>query len=99
VYDFVRALTRPYPGAFTHLDGERWMIWSCALLPECLQSSAAPGTVIGPVRSPEPRACGQAVACREGSLVLCEVEAPDGHLLLGTALSDVEWKGRRFLDG
>lgn len=27
IHRFVRALTRPYPGAFTHLDGERVNIW------------------------------------------------------------------------
>jgi methionyl-tRNA formyltransferase len=28
VYDLVRALTPPYPGAFTYLDGERLTVWS-----------------------------------------------------------------------
>ena len=28
VYDFVRALTRPYPGAFTHYRGDKWQVWS-----------------------------------------------------------------------
>jgi methionyl-tRNA formyltransferase len=27
IYDFVRAQTRPYPGAFTFLNSRRWTIW------------------------------------------------------------------------
>ncbi len=33
VYDLVRGVTRPYPGAFTYLDGRKWIVWSAALLP------------------------------------------------------------------
>src|SRR5262249_54857652 len=28
IYDFVRAQTMPYPGAFSHLDGYKVTIWS-----------------------------------------------------------------------
>lgn len=31
VYDFVRALTRPYPGAFTFLNGEKLYVWEASL--------------------------------------------------------------------
>jgi methionyl-tRNA formyltransferase len=31
LYDWVRALTHPYPGAFTHLDGRRVFVWKAAL--------------------------------------------------------------------
>ena len=67
VYDFVRALSRPYPGAFSFLNKQRWIIQSCALLPDELVSNADPGTVLGSVFSPVAEACGLVVACGSGS--------------------------------
>ena len=93
VYDFVRALTRPYPGAFSFLNKQRWIIQSCALLPDELVSNADPGTVLGSVFSPVAEACGQVVACGSGSVVILELEESDGRVLKGSALSDPEWKG------
>jgi methionyl-tRNA formyltransferase len=29
IYDFVRAQTRPYPGAFAEIDGKKICIWRC----------------------------------------------------------------------
>lgn len=44
ICNLVRAVTRPYPGAFTFLDGEKVFIWKATPLNE--NSGAAPGTVI-----------------------------------------------------
>jgi methionyl-tRNA formyltransferase len=93
IYDFVRALTRPYPGAFGRLAGERWTIWQAALLPASLSRQNRPGTVLGPVRSPKGDACGQVVACGGGAVVLLELEAEDGRVLRGYDLADQEWTG------
>src|SRR5207302_8104694 len=67
VYDFIRALTRPYPGAFSWLDGTRWTVWQAALLLSGNGTTAPvePGTVLGPLVSPVAEACGQMVACGE----------------------------------
>lgn len=94
VYDFVRALTRPYPGAFSILDGQRWIIQSCALLPDPGIGSATAGMILGPVVSPSAAACGLAVACSRGTVVILELESPDGQILSGTALSDTNWTGK-----
>jgi methionyl-tRNA formyltransferase len=96
VYDFVRALTRPYPGAFGHLDGRRWTVWQAALLPPPLTNGAVPGQVIGPVISPEPAACGLAVQCHGGGVVLLEVENDDGVVLRGPALAEQPWTGKQW---
>lgn len=96
VYDFIRALTRPYPGAFSALAGRRWRIWSSALPPSSGVSSHLPGAVLGPVLSPVGEACGQLVACGEGSLVLLELEADDGSVVRGRALSELPWTGLRW---
>jgi methionyl-tRNA formyltransferase len=97
VYDLVRAVTRPYPGAFSELDGRRWLLWRCALLPGS-EPGARPGTVVGPLRSPAPDACGQVVQCGRGQVVLLDVEG-DGETLRGPLLSDQEWTGRCWGDG
>ena len=98
VYDFVRALTRPYPGAFGWLNGKRWTVWQCAILPGNCFPGAAPGENIGPVRSPVDGACGQAVACGEGAVVLLELEGEDGRILKGRQLSDQIWEGKMWGD-
>jgi methionyl-tRNA formyltransferase len=95
VYDFVRALTRPYPGAFSALDGKRWWIWEAALPPD-RGVVAAPGEVVGPVRSPLASACGQLVACGSGGVILLEVEDETGTRLRGQELSEQPWTGKRF---
>jgi len=95
VYDFIRALTRPYPGAFSALDGHVWKIWQAALSPDT-RNGHTPGQVIGPVLSPQNDANGQLVACGSGSVVLLEVEADDGTVLSGTALSSQPWAGKQW---
>jgi len=96
VYDLVRAVTRPYPGAFSTLAGRRWLIWRCALLPGN-RRGARPGIVVGPLRSPTSDACGQVVQCGRGQVALLEVEA-EGETLGGTWLSDQLWTGRCWED-
>ena len=97
IYDFVRALTRPYPGAFSTLDGRQWWIWDAALPPDLGPiAGAEPGEILGPVVSPAQAACGQLVACGSGGLILLEVEDAAGNRLRGRALSDQPWMGLRF---
>jgi methionyl-tRNA formyltransferase len=108
VYDLVRALARPYPGAFGRLDGRTWRIWQCALLPA---ENPAPhveggsgrgpqaGEVVGPLRSPVAAACGQVVRCGAGQVALLELEGEDGDVLTGPRLSDQPWTGRRWAVG
>src|SRR6266487_1866839 len=66
LYDWVRAQTRPYPGAFTFLGDERLVVWRAR--PVDLDQEAPAGTVVG--REGE----AAVVACGEGGLVLEEVE-------------------------
>lgn len=97
VYDFVRALTRPYPGAFSSLDGKQWWIWEAALPPDRGRiAGAVPGEVLGPVVSPAQAACGQLVACGSGAVVLLEVEDDAGTRLRGEQLSEQQWTGKRW---
>jgi methionyl-tRNA formyltransferase len=65
LYDWVRAQTRPYPGAFTYLGDEKVVVW--AARPVAFEGDAAAGTVV---------AEGPVVACGEGALLLEELDAP-----------------------
>lgn len=97
VYDFIRALTRPYPGAFSMLDGKKWCVWDAALVPDTGPiPGTAPGDVLGPVVSPCASACGQMVACGSGAVILLELEDESGTALHGQRLSDEHWDGKRF---
>ena len=90
IYNFVRALTRPYPGAFSFMDGVRWTIQSSALLPGGLpaaRSGFKAGTIVGPCFSPINDACGIVVQCGEGQILLLELERSDGNRLRGPELS------------
>ena len=64
---WVRAQTRPYPGAFTFLGDERIVVWRAR--PVERSADAPAGTVV------ELRADGPVVACGEGALLLEELEA------------------------
>lgn len=96
VYDFIRALTRPYPGAFSALNGVDWWIWDAALPPDLGPSGATPGDVLGPVKSPAEAACGQLVACGTGTIILLEVQSATGLRLNGRALAEQSWTGQRW---
>ena len=100
VYNFVRALTRPYPGAFSFLGGKKWFIWQSALLPEIVDvSQVISGEVIGSVCSPVANACGQIVKCGSGVLLVLEVEEENGEVIMGRELSNTLWKGLVWSNG
>jgi methionyl-tRNA formyltransferase len=78
LFDWVRAQTRPYPGAFTFLGDEKVIVW--AARPVELAEPGPPGTIV------EIRAEGPVVACGEGGLVLEEIQTNAGGLTVGTVL-------------
>ena len=78
LHDWVRAQTRPYPGAFTYLGDEKVVIWRAR--PVELDEEAPAGTVVG--RDGE----AVIVACGEGGLVLEEVEGVAEPLPVGARL-------------
>jgi len=96
VYNWIRALTKPYPGAFSWLDGRRWLVWQAALLPGTAAALGPPGEILGPVVSPAEQACGQLVACRQGAVALLELETDDGAVLCGRRLAEQPWTGKRW---
>jgi methionyl-tRNA formyltransferase len=69
LYDWVRAQTRPYPGAFTYLGDEKVVVWRAR--PVGLAGGIPAGTIV------EEREEGPVVACGEGGLLLEEVESAE----------------------
>jgi methionyl-tRNA formyltransferase len=78
LHDWVRAQTRPYPGAFTFLGDEKIVVWRAR--PVELEETAPAGTIVA--ERPE----GPVVACGEGALLLEEVETQARDLAVGTRL-------------
>src|SRR5438067_4840807 len=74
LHDWVRAQTRPYPGAFTYLGDDKVVVWSAR--PVVFAGEAPAGTIV---------AEGPVVACGEGALLLEEVE-PARELPVGAVL-------------
>jgi methionyl-tRNA formyltransferase len=69
IYDWIRALTAPYPGAFTTADGDRILLWS-ARRPADTQAIGVPGQIVAIDRS------GVRVATGAGSLLITSVGSP-----------------------
>jgi methionyl-tRNA formyltransferase len=78
LHDWVRAQTRPYPGAFTFLGDEKVVVWRAR--PVELEARAPAGTVVAAM--PE----GPVVACGEGALLLEEVETQAEGIAVGARL-------------
>lgn len=68
IFNLVRAVTHPYPGAFCEFDRRRLMIWRARIANEA-GSYGVPGTVVG-----ESYDGGIEVAAGDGSLILSRVQ-------------------------
>ncbi|MCC8189621.1 MAG: formyltransferase, partial [Planctomycetes bacterium] len=77
VRNLVRAVTRPYPGAFTSAGGRTLFIWEAAVEED--NGGAAPGTVLStdPFR----------IACGEGALRVVTGQAENGVIQTGGQLA------------
>jgi methionyl-tRNA formyltransferase len=77
----VRAVTRPYPGAFTLLGGERLTLWAAEQWPEASRHAASPGQVISVTED------AIAIACGEGAILVTDWTCANGevrnHTILG----------------
>lgn len=76
--DWVRAQTRPYPGAFTFLGNEKVIVWHARAVE--LAEPAPAGTIV------EIASEGPVVACGEGGLVLEEIQTSAEAFVVGAQL-------------
>jgi len=81
-FDWVRAQTRPYPGAFTFLGEEQVTIWRARLSPDARTHTCTPGEIVRDV-SESPGVC-----CADRRILLIdEVSLSDGSTLTGAELA------------
>lgn len=92
IYDFIRALTVPYPGAFSFFNQKKYYIWSASLLPGNLVNEC-PGAILGNVYSPVEDACGIQVACKTGAIIIHELEEEAGKTYRGRTLTEADFSG------
>jgi UDP-4-amino-4-deoxy-L-arabinose formyltransferase / UDP-glucuronic acid dehydrogenase (UDP-4-keto-hexauronic acid decarboxylating) len=78
ISNLVRAVTRPYPGAFTHRGNSKVIIWSARVV-DCDTAGTEPGTVlnVSPLQ----------VACGDGALELIAGQLDGGIWLSGDMLA------------
>lgn len=75
IHNLIRAVTFPYPGAYTTLDGRKLIIWAAQRCPdELAYVGRVPGRVIGV----EP-GVGTKVLTGDGVLLVTRVQADDGE--------------------
>jgi methionyl-tRNA formyltransferase len=100
LFNFIRGITRPFPGAFSFLGGKRVIVWKAGLVE--VEHSLTPGTVIGPYCAPGKNPeCGMPVAGNGGFLILREIEIEgEGSLTEEEMLRLAgNWKGQTFRPG
>lgn len=78
IYNLTRAVTHPYPGAFTYLDGKKFFIWKAWPLNDLTNS--LPGSII----STKPLA----VSTGKGTLTLHRVQLDGGDEMDGEAFAE-----------
>ena len=88
IVDFVRALARPYPGAFSEVDGGRLAIWRAVPFPDAtFAADAAPGTVVAAFSGGE-----LLVRCGDGCRIVLDHESSsDARSLVGTTLRSADF--------
>jgi methionyl-tRNA formyltransferase len=82
IYNLVRAVTHPYPGAFTFLNGRKWYIWWGRPLAEEAPPGAAPGQILG--RLPGQ---GLLVATGQGLFLITQAQWEGEPEFLGSVLA------------
>jgi methionyl-tRNA formyltransferase len=86
IYDFIRALTKPYPGAFSYLGGKKVYLWKASYS----ESSHING--LGRFSefyySFEPELCSVRVECMQGSILIHQIEVEGEGMYFGADLHD-----------
>ena len=82
IANLVRAVTRPYPGAFTHAKATKLLVWKAEAL-AASASGAEPGTEPGTVLSEDPFE----IACGEGTLRITYAQQQGGVYCTGAQLA------------
>jgi len=77
LYNLVRAVTSPYPGAFTSFGGRKLYVWGARPIPDRTGARWPPGTIVGAQLG------GCLVATGEGLLLLTRVQSEGEEVVPG----------------
>lgn len=72
IYNFVRALTYPFPGAYTYINGKKLIIWSCEEYKITKYEGFIPGKVVKIIKNE-----GVVVLCGEGAILIKVIETDE----------------------
>ena len=86
VYDFIRALTRPYPGAFCDYKKSKVFLWRASYDANKVKKGT-PGEILYHVVSFDSSLCGVAIQTNDGVIVIHEA-TKDKETLLGERLHE-----------
>lgn len=86
VYNFIRAITRPYPGAFSYCSGEKLKIWNAGFTESQIHGSVKAGTVVDKIYNPVLNRCAIVVSCKSGTILIHEIETASNKILKGKHL-------------
>ncbi len=98
IYDFVRALTKPYPGAFTYYQQQQVTLWNVAWAPDT-SVFGRPGAVAKMRYSYIDELCSVDICCKSGCLTVYQIELMDGCVLSGKELIEFFKGFKGFNDG
>ncbi len=72
VYNFIRALTRPYPGAFFYYNNEKVIIWKSSFS-KSFSLSSETGIIIDYIYSFDDKDCAILISTKDGAIIINEV--------------------------
>jgi methionyl-tRNA formyltransferase len=92
VYDFIRAQTKPYPGAFAYLGAERWTVWRAVPFDVFAFRDVVrrPGEIVAALPS------GLVVQTGTSPLWILEASSPSGPVIPATLDRLEAWVGSRL---
>tara|TARA_B100001939_G_scaffold314177_1_gene298457 strand:- start:1045 stop:1995 length:951 start_codon:yes stop_codon:yes gene_type:complete len=86
IYNFIRALTAPYPGAFSFINGEKIIIKEAALKDEKKIINKKKGKVISLNYSFIPELCSVDICCAQGNISIYKILLKNNNILYGKKL-------------
>ena len=91
IYDFIRALTHPYPGAFSILNSKKYLIWEASVLP--VKSGKEPGTILGTAYGFANNGVGLLISTMDEILYVSGIEDEEGKVYKNSDLYELNLTG------
>lgn len=86
IYNFVRALTRPYPGAFFQYNDQKVIIWK-ASYSKLYNASIEEGVITDYIYSFDDNDCAVLISTKDGAIIINEIET-ENEIIQGKDLHD-----------